>query len=140
MLLEPITDWQMHIAAGRQYLHTAVKGRRRRAVFNNELVFQLAAMAVEKLIVGLVQYHQQMPADHTLSGLAAGLTQVSPLDTALTKRIERIEAVDDMCALTVERRPPPQDADIEEILAVGRELALLVEGYLPQGCGTSRDA
>ncbi len=127
MLLEPITDWQDHIAAGRQYLRTAVKGRHRPAVFNNELVFQLAAMAIEKLIVGLVHFHRQMPADHTLTGLTRGLAAVCPVDASLAARIRRIETVDDMCALTVRHREPPGDGAIQEILDIGREVERFVE-------------
>jgi hypothetical protein len=37
-------------------------------VFNNELIFQRAAMAIEKLMVGVFQYYHQMPFDHTLDG------------------------------------------------------------------------
>jgi hypothetical protein len=72
MQMQSITGWQDHILAGRQYLKTASKGLSRPAVFNNELIFQLAAMAIEKLMVGVCQYHQQMPVDHTLSGLVEG--------------------------------------------------------------------
>ncbi len=99
-------------------------------MFNNELMLQLAAMAIEKLIVGLSQHHQRMPDDHTLSGLVAGLASVCPLDAALAGRIARIEAVDDMCALTAERRPPPQDADIDEILALGQAVARFVDRHV----------
>lgn len=130
MQLQPITDWQAHIAAGRQYLQTASKGRRRPAVFNNELIFQLAAMAIEKLAVGLSQYHRQMPVDHTLSGLVAELAEVCPLDRALVARIQKIEAMDDLCALTVEHRQPPADALIREILAVGQEVERFVNRHV----------
>jgi hypothetical protein len=137
MQIQPISDWQTHIAAGRQYLKTAANGRDRPAVFNNELIFQLAAMAIEKLIVGISQYHHQMPADHTLSGLVAELALVCPLDPALADRIRRIEAIDDMCALSVDHRQPPGDADISEILAVGREVAHFVARHLSREGGAA---
>ena len=140
MRLEPIIDWHDHIEAGRQYLRTAVKGQSRNAVFNNELVFQLAAMAVERLMAGLMQYYRQMPVDHTLSGLAAELAEVCPLDAALAARIRAIEAVDDMCALTIEHREPPAKGVIEEILAVGREIERFVDGHLPDGWGVPATA
>ena len=135
MRLGPITGWQAHIEAGRQYLRTAVNGQRRPAVFNNELIFQLAAMAVEKLVAGLIQYHRQMPFDHTLSGLAADLAEVCPLDATLAARIRAIETVDDMCALTARHRQPPANGAIEEILAVGRDIERFVDGHLPAGGG-----
>ena len=132
MQRETVTGWQDHISAGRQYLQTAVNARRRPAVFNNELIFQLAAMAVEKLFAGLMQYHRQMPLDHTLSGLAADLAAVCPLDDALAERIRRIEARDDMCTLAVRHRGPLRDGVIREILDVGREVERFVDGHLPE--------
>jgi hypothetical protein len=126
MRIEPITGWQDHVAAGRRYLETAVRGRRRPAVFDNELIFQLAAMAVEKLVVGLAHYNRQMPADHTLSGLAAA----GSLDAELTARIRKIEKADDLCALSTAPRRPPEDRTIREILAVGREVEHFVDRHL----------
>lgn len=140
MRFESITGWQDHIADGRQYLQTAVNGQRRPAVFNNELIFQLAAMAVEKLIVGMVQFHQQMPADHTLSGLANGLSEVCAFDKTLAERIRQIETVDDMCALTVQHREPPGDGDIQEILAVGHAVERFVDRHVILNDGSSAAA
>ncbi len=140
MRLEPITDWHDHIEAGRRYLRTAVNGRSRNAVFNNELVFQLAAMAVEQLMAGLMQYYRQMPVDHTLSGLAADLAEVCPLDATLAARIRAIETADDMCTLTVTHRAPPANVAIDEVLAVGREIERFVDGHLTDGGGLPSSA
>lgn len=52
MQIPSITGWQDHILAGCQYLKTASNGLSRRAVFNNELIFQLAVMAIEELMAG----------------------------------------------------------------------------------------
>jgi len=136
MQIQSITGWQDHILAGREYLKTASNGVCRPAVFNNELIFQMAAMAIEKLIVGMAHYHHQMPADHTLSGLVAALSEVCPIDPGLADRIRQIETVDDMCALTVEQRKPPGDTTIREILAVGREVACFVEHHVPKASQT----
>lgn len=132
MEIQSVTGWQDHILAGRRYLKAAQNGKARPAVFNNELVFQLAAMAIEKLIVGVSQYHHQMPNDHTLSGLVAGLAEVCPLEADLADRIKGIETMDDMCALSVDHRRPPGDDDIREILAVGREVVRFVDRHVPR--------
>lgn len=123
MQIQAITGWQDHIQAGSQYLKTASNGLSRRTVFNNELIFQLAAMGIEKLMVGVCQYHHQMPTDHTLSGLVEALSEVCPIDAELAGMIRRIEDIDDMCALTPVHRKPPGDLDIQTILIVGHELA-----------------
>ncbi len=131
MQIQSISGWRKHIRDGRRYLKTAVNGGDRPAVFTNELRFQLAAMAIEKLIVGVCQYHHRMPVDHTLSGLAADLAPVCPLDGALVERIRQIERIDDMCSLAPARRLPPDDTQIQGILEVGREVARFVSRSVP---------
>ena len=132
MMFQSITGWDDQIAAGRKYLKTAGNGLSRPSVFNNELIFQLAAMAIEKLIVGVSQYHRQAPVDHTLSGLVEGLESVCPMEANLAGRIRRIEAMDDMCSLSVAHRQPPEDADVQEILAVGSEVIRFVDRSIPR--------
>ena len=131
MQLQAITGWQDHIRAGSRYLKTASNGLSRRAVFNNELIFQLAAMGIEKLMVGVCQYHHQMPTDHTLSGLVAALSEVCPMDADLAGMIKRIEQIDDMCTLRPARRVPPGDLDIQGILFAGREVACFAKAHVP---------
>jgi len=129
--IQSITGWQEHILAGHEYLKTAKNGLARPAVFNNELIFQMAAMAIEKLIVGMAHYHHQIPEDNTLSGLVEALSTVCPLDPEMAERIRQIESIDGMCALTVEHRDPPGDDTIREILAVGSEVASFVDQHVP---------
>jgi hypothetical protein len=106
-------------------------GRRRAAVFNAELVFQLAAMGIENIMAGLCQYHRQMPTDHTLSGLVAALASVCPLDPDLARRIGLIEAKEDLCSLAAARKPAPDAELIEAILEAGQELADFAEQKIP---------
>jgi hypothetical protein len=127
----PIAGWEAHIIAGRQYLTSAVNGRQRPTVFNNELVFQMAAMGMERLMVGACQYHRHGPADHTLTGLAMETNAVFPMAPEMIARIGKIEMIDDMCALSPKQRKVPSDSDVEEILSVGRELARIVDAQLP---------
>jgi hypothetical protein len=132
MQISSITGWQDHVAGGRKYLKTANKGLSRPSVFNNELIFQLAAMAIEKLIVGVAQYHRQMPADHTLTGLVAELEPVCRLDSGLVERIRTIESADDMCTLSVRHRKAPDNEAIKEILAIGDAVAHFVDEHIPR--------
>lgn len=126
-----ISGWEDHLLKGRKYLRTARKGRRRTAVFNAELVFQLAAMGIENIMAGLCQYHRQMPTDHTLSGLVAALASVCPLDPDLARRIGLIEAKEDLCSLSAARKPTPDAELIEAILEAGQELIDFTEQKIP---------
>jgi hypothetical protein len=115
--------WAEHISAGRQYLKTAGNGLGRPAVFNNALIYQLTAMAVEKLLVGVFQYHRKMPADHTLEGLVDELAHFCPLEEDLAARIRQLGRFDDMCPLVPVNRIVPDDKEIRAILAVGHQVA-----------------
>ena len=79
----------------------------------------------------MCQYYHQMPCDHTLSGLVTELAGVCPLDTDLIERIKRIEGIDDMCTLSPERRTPPGDEVVREMLAVGEAMDRLVCQTVP---------
>ena len=126
-----ISGWKDHILAGRNYLKTARNGRHRPEIFNNELVFQITAMALEKLIVGVCQYHSQMPADHTLSGLVRGLEPICPMDDDLAGRIREIEGIDDMCPLTASLRPEPDPTAVEKILETGSRVEAFAKAHVP---------
>jgi len=127
-----ITGWEAHIRDGRKYLRTATGGLSRRAVFNNELIFQMAAMGIEKLIVGVSQYHHRMPVDHTLTGLVEELRPVCHMDSRLAERIAGIERIDDMCSLSVAHRQAPDDVSVQEILDVGAAVSMFVEAHVPE--------
>ena len=131
MQIQALSGWKQHIHDGRRYLKTAVNGGDRPAVFNNELRFQLTAMAIEKLIVGVCQYHQYMPFDHTLSGLVSGLPTVCAMDGDLAEQVRQIERIDDMCTLAPVRREPPSDAQIQGILDTGQAVARFARRSVP---------
>lgn len=131
MFFQSITGWQDHVLSGRAYLKTACNGLSRPAVFNNELIFQLAAMAIEKMIVGVCQCHHEMPCDHTLSGLVECLGSVCPVSPDLAERITRIELADDMCSLKPVLRSSPSDLQIQEILSVGRDVDRFTCRHVP---------
>lgn len=120
-------DWKEHITAGRKYLKTAGNGLARPSVFNNELIYQLAAMAVEKLLVGVFQYHHKMPTDHTLYGLVDELAHFCPLDKDLADGIKALGRFDDMCPLIPVNRTVPDDKQIKTILTLCRKVATFAE-------------
>jgi hypothetical protein len=120
-------DWQEHVAAGRKYLQTACRGLDRPAVFNNVLIYHLAAMAIEKLLVGVWQYHRQMPGDHTLDGLVDGLAGICPLGKDLAEGIKYVGRFDDMCPLAPPSRSVPDDMEIRAMLAVGKQVVGFVQ-------------
>jgi hypothetical protein len=120
-------NWQKHMDAGRRYLKTAINGLDRKSVFNNELIYHLTAMAIEHLLAGVYQYYQKMPADHTLDGLVDGLSSFCPLSPSLAESIKAIGRYDDMCPLVPVNPCVPNDTQIQDILAIGRQVVGFTE-------------
>ena len=116
-------DWQSQIENGRRYLKTACNGQKRPAVFTPELIYQLTAMAIEKLLAGIYQYHHQMPEDHTLAGLVDGLVPLCPLEKEVADRIKAMAAFDDMCSLLPCPRHIPNAEELAAILMTARDVA-----------------
>lgn len=132
MSLSTALDWQSHIKSGCQYLKTARNGRARPAVFTPELIYQLTAMAVEQFLVGVWQFHNQMPVDHTLDGLVDGLAQICPLEKALAEGIKAMAQFDDMCPLVPVNRHTPTDTDIQNMLALAQQVAVFAQQLVAQ--------
>ncbi|MEN8190641.1 MAG: hypothetical protein ABFS19_12415, partial [Thermodesulfobacteriota bacterium] len=67
---EPIDDWQEFLAEGNQFLATANNGyARRQQVFTAEILYNLVAMAIEKLIMALLMESGNLPYNHTMHDL-----------------------------------------------------------------------
>lgn len=120
-------DWQAHVAAGQKYLKVADNGRQRPEVFTNALIYQLTAMGIENLLVGLWQYCGHMPYDHTLDGLVDGLVSICPLEDDLAQGIKAVGRFDDMCPLAPPKAVIPNDQEIRDMLAIGYRTADFVQ-------------
>jgi len=127
MNLNSKMDWQKHLLAGQRYLSTATKGLSRRSVFNNALIYQLTAMAIEHLLVSVYRWHGQMPIDHTLDGLVDGLSALELMAPDLAEQIKGLGRYDDMCPLVPVNPCIPDDTEIKAILAVGRQVVGFAE-------------
>ncbi|MFZ1984791.1 MAG: hypothetical protein WAU91_10290 [Desulfatitalea sp.] len=124
--------WFEFILEGRHYLKTARNGHKRNTVFNNELVSNLIGLSVEKLLVGLCMHHGFMPADHTISGIVAEVHRLCPLDSSLAEAIQRMDRMQNLCALDVQPQSPVGDRQVEELLSMNERVAAFVEIHTHQ--------
>lgn len=115
-------DWQKHMDSGQRYLKTAINGCSRKSVFNNTLIYHLTAMAIEHLLVSVYRHHQQMAEDHTLDGLVEGLMTMGLMEDDLAARIKELGRFDDMCPLVPVNKRVPDDAELKDMLAIGRQV------------------
>ena len=121
-----MSDGVEFIHKGLQYLNTARNGHKRRKVFNNELVFNLIGLSVEKLLVGLCLQRGHMPMDHTLAGIVRETNRLCPMKQPLIEAIQMMDRVQDLCSLDANSQCIVSDLQIENLLAMNEQVASFV--------------
>ncbi|WP_054032748.1 hypothetical protein [Desulfatitalea tepidiphila] len=121
-----MSDWSAFVHEGHQYLKTARNGHQRKTVFNNELVFNLIGLSIEKLLVGLCLHRGHMPMDHTLSGIVSEADRLCPMGASLTTAVGMMNRVQDLCSLDADSRCTVDDDQIENLLAMNERVAAFV--------------
>lgn len=123
-------DGTEFIQEGHKYLKTARNGLKRREVFNNELIFNLISLSVEKLLVGLCMHRGHMPADHTLAGIVGETNRLCPMEEPLLEAIQMMDRVQDLCSLEVSRGVIVSDKQIRALLKMNGQVAAFVNQHV----------
>ena len=121
------SDWYDHVVAGIQYLKTAVKGQSRPEVFTNELTYNLIALSLEKLLVGLSLYHGKIPQHHRLDSLVQAVAKIEPMEAELIKNIQALDDYQNICSLEVYQLPVPNDLEIRSMFEIAGEVEHFVK-------------
>lgn len=121
------SDWYDHVVAGIQYLKTALNGRKRPDVFTNELTYNLIALSLEKLLMGLCIHHGRLPQHHRLDGLVEEVATMEPIDVELVKNVQAVESYQDLCSFEIYKSPFPNDMEIKAMLKIAKEVEQFVK-------------
>ena len=131
MLVQPgdikrmaIDDWQQFQKEGEQFLALAERAFiKKTKAFTTEILYNLAAMAIEKLVMSALMRIGRLPDNHTLGDLADALMRWLPeAARGLTEAICALDRFQEICdpeGATI-RQPAP--ADIEAMLKLARRL------------------
>ncbi len=119
-----IDDWQQFQKEGEQFLALAERAfTKKTKAFTTEILYNLAAMAMEKLVMSALMRIGRLPDNHTLGDLAAALTRWLP-DAAqgLVESICALDRFQEICDPELAIIHPPTLADIEAMLRLARRL------------------
>ena len=108
-------------------MKTALNGQKRKAVFTNELVYNLIGLSLEKMLVGLCLRHGHMPADHTLAGIVGELNELCPMEQSLAEEIRAMDRIQDLCALDMKTFCSVSDRQITQLLSLNERVAAFVK-------------
>lgn len=114
--------WRAFYDDGRKYLRSAEGGRNRGKVFTPTIIFNLAAMAIEKLAMALLLEAGDIADNHTMHDLVISLSRLPELDLDLLEAIDDLSRFEDLCPITSPKHTAVAGQDIPAIITVAQRL------------------
>ena len=116
-----ISDWRQYLKEGEQYLCTAVGAAERRSdVFTPEILYNITAMAIEKLIMGYLMSRGDLADNHTMGDLLDAVERNAGPQPELAAKLRFLDGYQEICDIDTFRHDAPDLSDIPEILAIGQ--------------------
>ena len=91
--------WKNFYAAGIDYWNFAKNSAKRPDVFNAEIVYNVVGMAIEKLFMALLVYHDRLPYNHTLTDLVEAVKHIHNVDALLEEKLKYMDSLQEICAI-----------------------------------------
>ena len=125
---EPIKGWQEFLQEGKQFLTTAENAfAKNRASFTAEILYNLVAMAIEKLIMAQLMKSGNLPYNHTMHDLVEAMDEFLP--GHLHHYADKLKALDgyqEICDTETFTIVPPTMAEVEKMLELAGEVKDLI--------------
>ena len=127
-MLVRITDWHKYLGEGEKYLALAQgAATRRREVFTPNIIYNVTAMAIEKLLMGLLMYHGTLAENHTMRDLLDAVERVTGPQPQFAEDFHYLDSFQDICSLDAYRRSDPTWENIPRILACGAKVSDFID-------------
>ena len=127
ILEEMEKGWDFYYEEGKRFYltaHNSYKGKGKS--FNNELLFNIISMSMERLLVSLLLYNNKMPLSETVSGLIRELGDIVSWPEELRKKVRLLNRFVYLCSLEPTPMKIPNNEEMVEIMDIARELKELV--------------
>ncbi len=126
---QAIDDWQRYKLEGRQYLNLAETAHRKKnKTFTTEILYNLIAMAIEKLVMSGLMEIGRLPYNHTMHDLVDAMEQWMPETIrGLEESIRNLDSYQEICDPYVCTIKIPTMGEIETMLTLTRQLEQRLE-------------
>ena len=121
---EPIKGWQEFLEEGNQFLATANNAyAQRKEAFTTAILYNLVAMAIEKLIMALLMKNGKLPYNHTMHDLVEAMDEFLPGELAgLGNELKAWDGFQDICDIESYSISPPTMGQIGGMLKLALEV------------------
>ena len=121
---EPIKGWQEFLEEGNQFLATANNAyTQRKEPFTTPILYNLVAMAMEKLIMALLMKNGKLPYNHTMHDLVEAIDEFLPGELeGLGAELKAWDGFQDICDIESYSITPPTMGQIGGMLTLALEV------------------
>lgn len=119
-----IDDWAQYRLEGEQFLRLAEQAHhRQKKAFTPTILYNLVAMAVEKLVMAALMRCGRLPDNHTLHDLVAALERWLPETVrGLAGPLCELDSFQDICDPYAGTITAPSRREVESMLILARKL------------------
>jgi hypothetical protein len=125
-----ISQWERFLRDGRQYRNVMKGAVRRPAVFTPEIVYNVAGMALEKMIMAYLMKRGALPEGHTLIELMQALQGRLDVPASLQHDVLYMEGFQEICGIDDYHRSAPDLHALQRIVSAVDAIADLIESEL----------
>jgi len=122
--------WLDYFIQGLQYKNTAERSLKRPEVFKPDIIYNLAAMAIEKILMAAFIIHGNLPYSHTLSVMGSAAKNMLALDEALIFDMDRMDNMQMICLEETVSYGEMKYDDVPFFLDVMRRVFDKAEAYI----------
>ena len=117
---EPIKGWEEYLREGKQFLATANNAYiQRKEPFTTPILYNLVAMAIEKLIMALLMKNGKLPYNHTMHDLVEAIDEFLPGELeGLGAELKAWDGFQDICDIESYSITPPTMGQIGGMLTL----------------------
>lgn len=98
------------------YLKTLEKSLQRKSRFSNELLYQITAMSIEKLLVSLLASYGMNATHHTPIALIKEANGIQPLPPSMTATAQLIGRFESICSISGFGYKIPNDDELRRMI------------------------
>lgn len=108
-------DWKTWLAQGDQYLKAGTPKDGKKSKFGGEIRYNVLSMSLESYVMAILDFHQNLPDNHTYTDLMDGLDRVIKVDPKLRERILKYENIQEICSVEKFHINAPSDEELNDL-------------------------
>ena len=116
-------NWHTWLKQGDEYCKAVLPGNTSR--FGTDIRYNLISMAFESYVMAILDFHKNMPENHTFIDLITALETVMPVDELLKQRILKYESIQSICSIDKYYRVDPTEAEITDLKGAIDEISII---------------